>query len=70
MPAVAQIAGDVQGSKVRAQPGLRESVCHQACLCCHLCGSERHLALKSVGGRYTTAEVVIERHKETQRLSL
>ncbi len=26
VPAVAQIAGDVQGSKVRAQPGLRESV--------------------------------------------
>ena len=26
MPAVAQIAGDVYGSKVRAQPGLRESV--------------------------------------------
>ena len=32
VPAVAQIAGDVQGSKVRAQPGLRESVCHQAWL--------------------------------------
>ena len=26
MPAVAQIAGDVYGSKVRARPGLRESV--------------------------------------------